>query len=194
MLKTFAGQACLLSETTVVLVQGFGRAEVYSSFGCVPPARLASFCQILGAKFKRASELAVVKAACLGRRETMDVQSVAPVGKKDGSWFPGVISLHRIFDSAQRGRHCSRTGGPSSLLLNRYWDPNINMTLISCQFFHNAVFPGPSESCRKNIWWVFHTWEIKKQRDTQLLLTMVPSWCWCCGYFNLPVTTETFRR
>lgn len=61
-------------------MRGFGRAEVYSSFGYVPPARLASFCQILGAKFKRASELAAVKAACLV--ETMDVQAVAPVGRR----------------------------------------------------------------------------------------------------------------
>lgn len=70
------------SQTTVVLVWGFGRAGLDSLFGCVLPARLASFCQILGAKFKRASELAVVKAACLLRRETMAVQCAAPAGEE----------------------------------------------------------------------------------------------------------------
>lgn len=76
---------------------------MYSSFGCFLPTRLASSCQILEARFKRAPELAAIKAACLVGRKTKDVQSAAPVGDGDGdgdgSCFPGVISLYRIFDS-----------------------------------------------------------------------------------------------
>lgn len=71
--------------------------------------------------------------------------------------------------AAQRGHHCSPNVGPFSLLMNRYRDPNINMTLISCQLFvtlHFRVYM----SLAGRIFDGFSTPEIKKQRNARILL------------------------
>lgn len=74
-----------------------GRAEVYSSFGRFLPTRLASFCQILEAK-NQARLRSGRRQGCLPGRTEDNGLSAAPVGNKDSSCFPGVISPYRIFD------------------------------------------------------------------------------------------------
>lgn len=77
-------------NNTSALVQRFGRIDAYSSFGGLLAAWLVCFCQILLAKFKWASDVAVVKAACLvGRKQ--------PASGKQWRW------LHPAFKTLKRG-------------------------------------------------------------------------------------------
>lgn len=134
-----------------------GRAEVYSSFGRFLPARLASFCQILEAKNQARLRTGRLQGCLPGRTEDNGRRVCSFCGEQGQLLLPrGNISVPDIWLCGPAAAHCSPYMGPFSLKLNRYWDPNINMTLISCQFFHDAVFPGPYESCWKKFWWLFY--------------------------------------
>lgn len=81
------GRLITSHKNTTALVQRFGRIEVHSSFGCLLAAWLVSFCQILWAKFKCASELAVSKAPCLvGRKQ--------PASEGQWKWLRPAFKLY----------------------------------------------------------------------------------------------------